>query len=301
LLMPPFFFRRTIPLFLIGALAACDRHPSANATIHHAEREITQALANAGGMLVQVAAHSTAPSHKGSSSLRPTAHAGGGVNGFEHCPEFFYQGVAPAMPDGGQWQARALCYDAFAVYHSGRTHTPLFVAEHLTPEHLKAAKGESRTNKFFADARLPSAERAELDDYKGSGYDRGHMAPAGDMLTDSAMAQSFSLANMVPQAPENNRGVWAKSVEKAVRNYVQRTNDDVYVITGPVFDDGHTADSNMSRVWVPSYLYKLVYDPAKGKAWAYWVPNQNNAQVDGTITYKELTERLGVSLLPGLG
>lgn len=66
-------------------------------------------------------------------------------------------------------------------------------------------------------------------------FDRGHMAPAGDMPTAQAMAQSFSLANMVPQAPENNRGLWAKAFECSTRRYVKRTGSTVYVFTGPVY------------------------------------------------------------------
>ncbi len=54
------------------------------------------------------------------------------------------------------------------------------------------------------------------------------MAPAGDMPTAQAMAQSFSLANMVPQASEHNRGVWAKSVEMATRNHVRRADGNVF-------------------------------------------------------------------------
>lgn len=223
-----------------------------------------------------------------------------GRSAFAECPQFFYQGQAPTIPDVARWHARALCYDAFAIYHSGLTRTPIFVAERLSRSQLNDARDEVRTNRFFADARLPAAERAELADYEGSGYDRGHMAPAGDMPDKQAMAQSFSLANMVPQAPHNNRGVWAKSVEKAVRKYVMRATGDVYVLTGPVFSNGKSDDKAVPRVWVPDYLYKLVYDPTSGKAWAYWVANRDDARLNGVISYPELVKRTGIEFLPSM-
>lgn len=75
---------------------------------------------------------------------------------------------------------RELCYEAFAILHSGESRTPVYVAQRLNRRSVEDAD-EKRADKFFADARLPSAERAELSDYKRSGYSRGHMAPAGDM------------------------------------------------------------------------------------------------------------------------
>lgn len=122
---------------------------------------------------------------------------------FAQCPQFFANGIPPAITP--RPQLRELCYEAFAVLHSGTTKTPVFVAQRLNRQMLDGAN-EKRAKRFFADARLPSGERAELEDYKNSGYSRGHMAPAGDMVTPTAMAQSFSLANMVPQNAQHNGG-----------------------------------------------------------------------------------------------
>jgi endonuclease G len=161
---------------------------------------------------------------------------------------------------------------------------------------------EKRTNKFFADARLRSAERATLEDYKRSGFDRGHMAPAGDMPTAQAMAQSFSLANMVPQAPEHNRGVWAKSVEAATRKYAARATGDVYVITGPVFvpSIAQSPCIGAGQVRVPTYLFKLVYDKDRNRAWAFWQENSDATRASKPISYAELVKRTGIEFLPGV-
>lgn len=211
---------------------------------------------------------------------------------FAQCPQFFANGQPPQVPD--QPALRELCYEAFAVLHSGSTRTPVYVAQRLNRRLIEDAD-EKRADRFFADARLPRDERAELEDYKGSGYSRGHMAPAGDMPTPSAMAQSFSLANMVPQNIQHNGGAWAK-IEQDTRRYVLRAQGDVYVITGPVF----TRESERigpHGVKVPTYLYKLVYDATTGRAWAHWQANREGERVSRPISYAELVQRTGIDFL----
>lgn len=215
---------------------------------------------------------------------------------FKLCREVFANGNPPIIRHQEALQPRALCFNAFAVLHSGKSHTPVYVAERLNNAILQDAKKHQRTNKFYADARLPMAERAELDDYHGSGFDRGHMAPAGDMATDASMAQSFSLANMVPQYAINNRKAWA-GIEKATRKYVMRAAGDVYVITGPVFD-GTPPTIGANRVWVPQHLFKLVYDPSTRRSWVNWLDNTNEARVSRPISYEELVKRTGIEFLP---
>ena len=224
-----------------------------------------------------------------------TSHA---VESFSACTQFFANGKSPIV--AFRPTNRALCYDSFAILHSGESKTAVFVAEKLNRASVADAD-EKRTDKFFADTRLRAAERATLEDYKGSGFDRGHMAPAGDMPTPQAMAQSFSLTNVVPQAPEHNRGVWAKSVELATRKYVARATGDVFVITGTVFVPSIAQSPSIGDgVHVPMYLYKLVFDQDKNRAWAFWQENDNATRGSKPISYAELVRRTGIEFLPGV-
>jgi endonuclease G len=218
--------------------------------------------------------------------------------GFDQCRQFF-PGELPRVPETRLTLSRDLCYDAFAVLHSGQSKTAVFVVQRLTRETLEDAADEKRGNRFFADARLPSRERANLEDYKGSGLDRGHTAPAADMPTAQANDQSFSLANMVPQARINNQRTWA-DIEKATRHYVRRAKGPVFVFTGPVYAGGASRTVGPGKVWVPTHLYKLVYDASTGKSWAHWVENTDEARAGKPITYRELVERTGIEFLPGI-
>lgn len=247
--------------------------------------ELTAALVLSLSATVQARESATATPPTASS--QPTS--------FSQCPHFFANGTPPAVAP--RPSLRELCYEAFAVLHSGETKTPVYVAQRLNRSIVEDAD-EKRASKFFADARLPKAERAELEDYKRSGYSRGHMAPAGDMPTPTAMAQSFSLANMVPQDIQHNGGAWAK-IEQDTRHYARRAKGDVFVITGPVF----TAESpviGQNRVRVPTYLFKLVYDQARNRAWAHWQENREGERVGLPISYRELVQRTGVEFLPGM-
>lgn len=219
-----------------------------------------------------------------------------GAEPFAACPQFFAGGRSPILHT--QPQQRPLCYEAFAILHNGQTKTPVFVAQKLN-RRLVADADEKRTDRFFADARLPQAERAELDDYRNSGYSRGHMAPAGDMPTPTAMAQSFSLANMIPQSERHNGGAWAK-VEQDTRHFAGRAKGDVYVITGPVYVQSRKTVGD-NRVRVPDYVFKLVYDEAGQRAWAHWHANRDDENGGRPISYQELVKRTGIEFLPGLG
>ena len=205
---------------------------------------------------------------------------------FEECKDLFPSQQVPITTQVG----RDLCFDSFAVFYSPQDKKPIYTVEKLNREQLLAPHPR-RSNQFYEEARLPFAERSLLSDYRGSGYDRGHNAPAGDMSNERAMAQSFSLANMMPQARQNNQGIWAKNVEEPTRLYVKRAAGDIYVFTGST---GKQGSIGKSHVTIPSHLFKLVYDPLKKEAWAYWIENSNEAQMSPPITYAELIAKTGI-------
>ena len=125
------------------------------------------------------------------------------------CSNVYYENEAPDITNSKLTpKTKELCYSVFAVMHSGISKTPLYVGEHLTRVGLGSRS--ERTNDFRSEDRLPGDERAELNDYARSGYDRGHMAPSADMPNAQAQHDSFTLANMIPQHQENNRGIWAQ-------------------------------------------------------------------------------------------
>ncbi len=173
----------------------------------------------------------------------------------EDCAEYAKMGVPGQSGD-------LLCRTGHLLAHSSENKTPIWVAEHLTAD--KAASTEvPRYNTFQADPDLEKGKRSELSDYKGSGYDRGHMAPAADMKwSQDAMVQCFYLSNMIPQVGKGmNQGIWARLEENVRKWAISRA--EVYIFTGLIYDGGVTKTIGKNKVAVPSHIYKIVYDPNK--------------------------------------
>ena len=127
-----------------------------------------------------------------------------------------------------------------------------------------------RTNDFREDPKVKTGS-ASLYDYKGSGYDRGHLAPAGDFsFSNIAMSESFYMSNMSPQHPSFNRGIW-KKLESLVRKW--GNNSSIYIVTGPVLDDC-TSIIGINKVCIPKYYYKVIYDPLQKKMISFILPNE---------------------------
>jgi len=166
----------------------------------------------------------------------------------------------------------------------------------LTPEFIGGS--QSRTDDFRVDSSV-STGSATLDDYKGSGYDRGHLCPAGDMtLNKTSMSESFFLSNMSPQVPSFNRGVWS-TMEDQVRKWALQYSK-LYVVTGPIFKDNLGAIGE-DKVTVPGYYYKVLFD-GKDKMVGFILPNAKGTNsIESYVVSVDSIEGLtGIDFFPEL-
>lgn len=259
------------------------------------------------GLLAVAGCHgqpdSTASRHAARSSHTPEQQDrrsgerhGGAAPVPQSCSDHFVGGDAPQIVNPKlAVNTKPLCFNVFSVMHSGVTRTPLWSAEHLEAQNLQAAQELSREDSFHPEKRLPASQRAELSDYSRSGFDRGHLAPNGDMPDRASQRDSFSLANIVPQDGENNRHLWA-GIEGAVRSMAKKEGE-LYVVTGPAFLGSNLR--KVGNVLVPTHMYKLVYSPRQKAGAAWFVENQADAKAN-VVPIPELERIIGINLLPAL-
>lgn len=124
-------------------------------------------------------------------------------------------------------------------------------------------QGDATRKDNFKEDSLIKSFSAGLEDYKGSGYDRGHMCPAGSMkISQKAMDDTFFMSNISPQKPEFNRGIW-KNLEQLIRNWVHEYKE-LHVVTGPILKGKLNGTIGENNVSVPNFFYKVIYTPYDG-------------------------------------
>ncbi|RKX90445.1 MAG: DNA/RNA non-specific endonuclease [Spirochaetes bacterium] len=175
-----------------------------------------------------------------------------------------------------------------------------WVAYELTASEVEGTV--KRGNHFREDPYVVTGS-AELSDYKKSGFDRGHLAPAGDMkFSGSAMDESFYLSNMSPQRPGFNRGIW-KELEEMVRTWAEE-NGSLYVVTGPVLNKPYYQTIGENKVAVPEFYYKVLldYKEPEIKGIGFILPNKkcDDGVENYAVTIDKVEEVTGIDFFPKL-
>ena len=142
----------------------------------------------------------------------------------------------------------------------------------LNPTFLNATT--PRINSFKVDPSV-STKSADLSDYKGSGYDRGHLAPAGDMkYSRESMIESFFMSNMSPQDPSFNRGIWRRLEEK-IREWGK--SSEIFISTAGVLNIKNLGSIGGNKVTIPSKYYKVIYSPKNNSMIGFLLSNKGSS------------------------
>lgn len=195
---------------------------------------------------------------------------------------------------------RVITHKGYTVSYNYDWKIPNWVAYELTDIEVK---GEvPRYNRFKPDPMVPQNATATTDDYKHSGYDRGHMAPAADMKWDEqVMKESFYLSNICPQNPNLNGGVW-KDLEEQVRDLATQKGN-IFVVCGPIVNNTEqTIGAN--KVVVPQAFYKVLLQEDEGKLYAIGFIYENKSGRQPMSTYAktidEVEEITNIDFFPSL-
>lgn len=227
-----------------------------------------------------------------------------------------------------------ICQDRFCAQFSEPARGPIWVVERLTPAIVTGDHKRPKSEKWRHDANIdPSIDTVKDEEYKNSGYSRGHMAASSDFKCSEAwMRQTFRFSNAVPQVQNGFNGAIWSTLENRVKK-LATLRDEIYVITGPVPLRPDGAETVISRarngcgqdvilaglsklgkrelcnasdktpsaaclkgIDVPSGLFKIVFDPSNDRRFGFVLSNEDHTPFRGGETSDEYLERWRVSL-----
>jgi len=189
--------------------------------------------------------------------------------------------------------------EGYALGYSEMHEQPAWIQYRITAEEV-CNKTAKRKNVFSPDPLVPTGS-ATAEDYVGSGYDRGHLAPAADLaFSEKTITDSFFYSNISPQKPEFNRGVW-KRLEVQIRAFAVDEGE-IYVVTGPVLPIVPVITIGPNRVTVPEKFYKVVYAPKAEKMLGFIVPNaaSNSTIQSFSVTVRTVEKETGLDFFSAL-
>ena len=198
-------------------------------------------------------------------------------------------------------EADIYTYPGYTLQYDEKFEQADWVAYELTKAEVYGNVAE-RTDKFREDPNIKNGSATD-EDYKKSGYDRGHLAPAADMkYSKEAMKDCFYYSNTSPQAPAFNRGIWS-NLEAIVR-YWAATNEAILIVTGPVLNKPSYPTIGPDHVAVPEYFYKVILDCRlpEIKGIAFIIPNKKSSAPIETYacTIDEAERITGLDFFPAL-
>lgn len=165
-----------------------------------------------------------------------------------------------------QRTAQPICREGYLVAYDAPVKIPVYVAYTLQPQNALGCF--PRTNAFVADQSVQGG--AKPDDYAGTGYDKGHAAPDGDLSYNQMVEyESFLMTNMYPQHGSLNRGIW-KLLETSVRGWAVQTNQSYTIYVGAMYGAG---DESFKGIIIPHAYYKVVINNQTGQVAGWRFPH----------------------------
>ena len=190
-------------------------------------------------------------------------------------------------------------HNYYTLSYSEKHEQSEWVAYELKKNHISK---NNFKRPYFVEDREVKTQSADLRNYKKSGYDKGHLCPAGDRTFNyDAFHETFLTSNVSPQDHEFNRGIWNRLEQKT--RYWAKKYDGVYVVTGGVLKEEMRSIGG-ENVSVPNYFYKIIMDISNGefKAIAFLIPNQASREsfYKYVVTIDEIEKETKIDFFPNL-
>ncbi len=237
----------------------------------------------------------------------------------KHCPF----GQPKGLPGWNHGDAEMVSREGYVLLHGSRDKIPFWVCEYLTKYQLTGdvKRPDPDDHLFQPDPQLDGHPSAKRSDYRGSGFDRGHQAPAGDQTRNlQRKIETFYLSNIAPQVGNGfNRRIW-RNLEGSARNWIKARGNG-YVITGPMFYDPEEEDAETADGWidykiigngsvaVPTHFYKIIVAPSlsdesEWEAIGFVLENKylesRNATKEDVHSIDWIEEHTGFNFMPDL-